>query len=110
MAYWNDLEGGRRAPRRQKQSGADSVRALKAQVDARRQAVIDGIQNKILYANAIGRPDPSLIPMGALNKAGIEAQQTAQGLPYGLDPRSLTADEREYLGIGSALDGLYGGG
>jgi hypothetical protein len=87
---------GRRAPHN---PAADRVRALAEQQRAQRQAMHDSLQSKIVYANAIGRPDESLIPMSELAKAGLSAERTAQGLPYGIDPKSLSADERAYLGL-----------
>jgi hypothetical protein len=111
--YWNPEQygtpGGRSAPAPRKQSSSSAdIRALAARRKAQEQALLDSIRNKVVYANAIGRPDPSLIPMGELDKIGIAAGPTAQGLPYGIDPRSLTTEEREYLGMPSAS--LYGGG
>lgn len=108
--YWNPEQygsapGRSAAPRKQSSASAD-IRALAAQRKAQEQALLDSIRNKVLYANAIGRPDPSLIPMGALSKIGLETGPTSRGLPYGIDPRSLTDVEREYLGLSAA--GLYG--
>ena len=106
--YWNPEQyggQGRAAPRKQSSASAD-IRALVAQRKAQEQAMLDSIRNKVLYANVMGVPDKSLIPMGALSKAGVSSQPTAQGLPYGIDPRSLSPEEREYLGLPAA--GLYG--
>jgi hypothetical protein len=82
-----------------KSAASDRVRALAAHVSAQRQAMIDSLQNKVVRANAIGVPDKSLIPMSALAQAGFSSQATAQGIPYGIDPKSLTPDERAYLGL-----------
>lgn len=100
-------EPARRAPK--KPGAADRVRALAAQVNAQRQAMIDSLQNKVLRANVLGIPDKGLIPMSALSKAGFSAAPNAQGLPYGIDPQSLTPDERDFLGLPPALAALQGG-
>ncbi len=96
-----------------KSAAADRVRSLAAQVSAERQAMIDSLQNKVVRANAIGVPDKSLIPMSALSQAGFSSQPNAQGIPYGIDPKSLTPDERAYLGLPPAeqrpISALYGG-
>lgn len=118
MAYWNDRGGagtpGARgaAPRPHHAAPKqNSVEALRDRVNAQRQAMMSSIQSKIVRSNVLGVPDKSLIPMSDLNRAGISADRTPDGLPYGIDPSSLTADEREFLGIQSApLAGLYGGG
>jgi hypothetical protein len=106
-AYWNDRDGGgghgaRRAAAPGQSPEAQRVRALKAQMDAQRQAMIASIDSKVVRANAIGKPDESLIPMAELSKIGFSAQPTRDGIPYGIDPRSLTADERAFLGIPAA--------
>jgi hypothetical protein len=111
--YWGNVAQGGGAPARPHgkphNAAADRVRALAEQQRGRQQALMDGLRNKILYANVMGVPDKSLIPMGELSKIGIEAQRTPQGIPYGIDPKSLNQDERELLGLSSSLDGLYGG-
>lgn len=101
-------------------SAADRVRALKAQVDARRQAMIDSIASKMVYGvGAGGRSNvPSLSPRD-LARAGISVASTAPvdglpglaALPIGLPIASLTEDERAYLGLPTGdLAGIYGGG
>lgn len=65
-----------------------------------RQALADSIRSKILYANVVGIPDESLVNMAALAKTGISAAPDKRaGLPYGIDPRELNDDERDYLGL-----------
>lgn len=95
-------ERGAPTKRADANAAVDRIKAIRAQQSAQQQAMLDSIRNKILYANVMGVPDKSLIPMAALSKAGISAAPGA-GIPYGLDPRSLTADERVQLGL--PLDG-----
>jgi hypothetical protein len=105
-------------PQHKQSDAADRVRALKAQVDAQRQAVLDSIQNKIIRSNIIGSQGKGLIPMADLARMGITAAPGAT--PYGIDPKSLTPDERAALGLppaeaptasaSPALAGIYGGG
>lgn len=112
LAYWGALpEGAARGAatgRPRESDAARRTREIAAQRRAQQNAMLESLRSKILYANVVGIPDQSLIPMSALEKAGISSERTSSGLPYGIDPRSLNTDERAYLGL--PLEAMYGGG
>jgi len=57
----------------------------------------DAIRQKILYANVMGSPDPSLVNMDKLTKLGITSQPGNQGLPYGVSPGDLSDEQKQWM-------------
>jgi hypothetical protein len=57
----------------------------------------DSIRQKILYANVMGVPDPSLVNMRNLTRLGITSQPNKQGLPYGVSPDDLSDEEKQWM-------------
>jgi hypothetical protein len=58
----------------------------------------DSIRQKILYANVLGVPDPSLVNMRNLTRLGITSQpKPRRGLPYGVSPDDLSEEEKQWM-------------
>lgn len=98
--YWGNVpEGQPAAP-----AAAPVRRPRPAPVDPD-QMMREAIQKKIVYANVLGVPDPSMVNMEKLGRIGISAQRGPQGLPYGISSNDLSDEEKQWM-----VNQAYGAG